>query len=516
MASRVKNTNLYKRYTVVTALAGVFIISTILLLSINRDIYWIDLITNSILSFFCGLVMSSISFFFIYRHTKTRNLHDLFLFTAFMGSGNLDIYSSFVTDINTFFWLRLVNILHLSIFLFFSSLTVYDYISRNILSKAPKFFIFVLVLLIILEIAGILYTHQWYEFPKLFQVVKFQGMSYESFSPIAKRVILLSIIINLVSAILFKSSSQKFEDKYISYIFIYSILTGISNLLLLFTTLWSIMWWAWNAIRLTLHVTMFSIFIASYIYIFNQLLETNKKLKKAYIELQTAQEKLIQNEKKLAIVSTAAAIIHEIRTPLATILNYLQLLEDIEDKQINQIKHLIKDEILRIKRITEIFNYSGNKYKPNIRKVKVDRVINEWVDEFTSLYEEETRNVQIHIHAPSIEWNMDPDAFKIVLTNLLKNAVESIEEKGSVYINVWLKDRKLFISVRDTGKGIPPEKIKYIFDPFYTSKASGLGLGLFVVNSIVKAHMGHIEVKSIVNEGTEIVITIPLIDQDSP
>lgn len=104
----------------------------------------------------------------------------------------------------------------------------------------------------------------------------------------------------------------------------------------------------------------------------------------------------------------------------------------------------------------------------------------------------------------------DPVKLRQALLNLFKNAVESIHDSGSVSLNVWSKDQNLHILIKDTGCGMSEEQLKEIFTPFFTSKASGTGLGLPVTQNIILAHRGTLTVSSHPGYGTEFEITLPV------
>jgi signal transduction histidine kinase len=96
--------------------------------------------------------------------------------------------------------------------------------------------------------------------------------------------------------------------------------------------------------------------------------------------------------------------------------------------------------------------------------------------------------------------------------NLLVNAGHAIEEKGTIEITTFQEKDDIYIKVRDTGKGIPPEHIKHLFEPFFTTKpvGQGTGLGLSISYGIVKKHQGEINVSSEVGIGTEFTIKLPI------
>ena len=98
--------------------------------------------------------------------------------------------------------------------------------------------------------------------------------------------------------------------------------------------------------------------------------------------------------------------------------------------------------------------------------------------------------------------------------NLLVNAVQSIEKQGDISIKTWSEDGSIYISISDTGDGIPEDKVDRIFEPFFTTKevGKGTGLGLSIIYDIVKKHDGDITVESEVGKGTTFTVTMPVIE----
>jgi signal transduction histidine kinase len=105
-----------------------------------------------------------------------------------------------------------------------------------------------------------------------------------------------------------------------------------------------------------------------------------------------------------------------------------------------------------------------------------------------------------------------PDQINQVWTNLIHNSIYAMEGTGTITIKTEIRDSEAIITFRDTGKGISPEIMDKIFNPFFTTKpqGEGTGLGLDIVNRIIKSHKGRIEVESVVGKGTEFRIILPL------
>ena len=100
------------------------------------------------------------------------------------------------------------------------------------------------------------------------------------------------------------------------------------------------------------------------------------------------------------------------------------------------------------------------------------------------------------------------------IVNLLKNSIEAMPEGGFIKISKEITQAELVIQIEDTGKGIPEEVIDKIFNPLFSTKPTGLGLGLSYVKEVIETHMGNISVESVVDVGTKFKIRIPQIQRD--
>jgi len=114
-----------------------------------------------------------------------------------------------------------------------------------------------------------------------------------------------------------------------------------------------------------------------------------------------------------------------------------------------------------------------------------------------------------------ISFQLDDNQIEQVLINILLNAIHAINEKGMINIRSRInkKDKHVYIEIRDNGYGIPQDKLKKIFEPFYTTKADGTGLGLSVSYGIIKNHQGTVDILSELGTGTVITVGLPIIDK---
>jgi two-component system sensor histidine kinase HydH len=116
--------------------------------------------------------------------------------------------------------------------------------------------------------------------------------------------------------------------------------------------------------------------------------------------------------------------------------------------------------------------------------------------------------VETSVVPETLEADIDPDRFSQVLLNLYLNALQIMKGGGSLKVSAYLQEEQVFLRVSDSGEGILPEHISHIFDPYFTTKPTGVGLGLANVHKIVEAHGAKIEVESVLHRGTAFTVRL--------
>ncbi len=146
-----------------------------------------------------------------------------------------------------------------------------------------------------------------------------------------------------------------------------------------------------------------------------------------------------------------------------------------------------------------------------IKNVNVGDFIGKIADIFQQEYKE--TNLQIQVDgSKNFVWNFDVDALTQVLINIIKNSVESFsheQENRNIRIEYFEKDKEMTIKIADNGTGISPDQREKVWDLYFSTKASGNGLGLPISRKIIKAHQGEIYIKSSTKNGTEIILQLP-------
>ncbi|MCO5141883.1 MAG: HAMP domain-containing histidine kinase [Oligoflexia bacterium] len=219
--------------------------------------------------------------------------------------------------------------------------------------------------------------------------------------------------------------------------------------------------------------------------------------------------KLIQSEKMAALGRVVGAIAHEINNPIAGILATSQLLmsESLNSNQLEDIQE-IRSAAWRSKKIIDDLLGFTQDTDTSLKNIDVIDVIRSTVV-FTK---SASKGVEIIITSEpeKIFALASIGILQQVLFNLITNACQAMNSQGKIFISSLEESSKVIIKVRDTGPGIPKEKLKNVFDPFVTTKAEGFGtgLGLSIVRNLVKKINGEIEISSSTPSGTEFIITL--------
>ncbi|MFP3867036.1 MAG: two-component system sensor histidine kinase NtrB [Desulfobacteraceae bacterium] len=222
--------------------------------------------------------------------------------------------------------------------------------------------------------------------------------------------------------------------------------------------------------------------------------------------------KLRQSERLAAVGNTVSHIVHEIKNPLLVIGGFARQLArtpNLDDKARDKLA-MITEEVNRLECLmTEMKDFS---HPPTIN-LEAGR-IEELIQEVLELYEDTLKEqgitvVQDHPQ-PLPPVNFDRQQIKQIILNLIKNAAEAMPQGGQLTVAIRVEEPYLEIAITDTGEGIPPEALENIFNPYYTTKAKGSGLGLSICRNIIKAHKGDILVHSTPGKGSTFTILLPL------
>lgn len=228
-------------------------------------------------------------------------------------------------------------------------------------------------------------------------------------------------------------------------------------------------------------------------------------------DIRALTDQLIRADRLAAMGELTAGVAHEVRNPLGVIRASVQLVEDAncDQTRISAAADVIKQEIDRLDRVIKALLDFGRPSKPTLVRVSVNDVLDDVVL-FTNRFAKQA-NVKIveKLDAQTPPVIADPDQLKQVFLNLVTNAVQAMgEDGGSITITTGSDGDYVQTVFEDTGPGIAEDDLPKVFDPFFTKRAEGTGLGLTIVHRIIDEHDGHIEVSSS-PEGTRFTVSLP-------
>ena len=241
--------------------------------------------------------------------------------------------------------------------------------------------------------------------------------------------------------------------------------------------------------------------------------QMEEKIQKTTADLRKTEAQLIRSDKLAALGQLAAGIAHEIRNPLTSI-NILihSLTENLPTKNSRwEDLKVIGEEILRINEIVDQFLRFAKPASPLFEKTDLIPIFEETLQLLRPQLEKGKITVNKELETlPLI--TVDKEQIKQVILNLLMNAIQSMPGGGELSISgrfskdgYWVE-----LTVQDSGVGIPPEDVDKLFDPFFSTKEGGIGLGLSIAHRIIDQHHGKIEVESNSGRGTLFTISLPV------
>ncbi|MBR9977813.1 MAG: HAMP domain-containing protein [Bacteroidetes bacterium] len=229
--------------------------------------------------------------------------------------------------------------------------------------------------------------------------------------------------------------------------------------------------------------------------------------------LRKSQEELAAAERELAWKEMAKQVAHEIRNPLTPMKLAVQHLQrawqdraqhigDIFEK----VTHTLIDQIDSLSRISDEFSRFARMPKRNTARVDLEDILRETVGLFGN---HPSIRFDVVFENPLPPVLADAEELARAFTNLLRNAVQAMHDSGTVGVRGWSDGHSIHITIRDSGSGIPPELQKRIFEPNFSTKTEGMGMGLSIVKKIIDDMEGDIRIESNPGEGTLVSITLP-------
>lgn len=231
------------------------------------------------------------------------------------------------------------------------------------------------------------------------------------------------------------------------------------------------------------------------------------ELSNAFNEMLSRLDNAIEEQERMCRLAAtgelAATLAHEIKNPLNAIggaANYIG--KNMKGSLVKEFVTVITSEVSRINKLTSTLLSFSKTAEPNPEPVDLNRLLKEAL----YLLSKETPELQATLKQ-ELEENLplvdcDYNQIKQIVINLLLNALEVVEEYGTITVKTWHKKNRIYLAVKDNGKGISPEIIHNIFNPFFTTKTRGTGLGLAISKKIAREHGGDLTVESTPGKGS--------------
>lgn len=223
-------------------------------------------------------------------------------------------------------------------------------------------------------------------------------------------------------------------------------------------------------------------------------------------------EEKIQGEKLVALSTMMEGVAHEIRNPLTVIGGFAKKLADMTDSSDPRyffIEAIVKEVERLEKMIKDIYEFKTMIVKRE-EEVFINELVMEVIKSLKSDLERKKINLTTRFEIEDVKINVDKKYFLKAIRSIIENAIDAVTLNGNIDVETKKEGDNFIISIKDNGVGIKPEDLKFIFDPFYTSKMEGTGLGLTTALKIIKEHNGTISVESKKGEGTSVLIEIKI------
>ncbi len=237
------------------------------------------------------------------------------------------------------------------------------------------------------------------------------------------------------------------------------------------------------------------------------LVERELKIRKQHAQ---ANLQLERSHHLSMVGQIAAGVAHEIKNPLASIKGSVEILTDEQTNKSDkdEFKDIVFSEIKRIDKTVTNFLEFSRPTEYNMQKINLSTIVKTALKQMNT----HTSNQNIIIEEnlqQEIFINGDKEKIQQILLNLLLNSLQASKEESKINVSLQLVDSMVELQIKDFGDGIPDEILQKIYDPFFTTKPSGTGLGLSLVKNIIEKHKATIDFESRAKEGTTVTVRFP-------
>ncbi len=260
--------------------------------------------------------------------------------------------------------------------------------------------------------------------------------------------------------------------------------------------------------------TTFGVFAIIMVIIFISMLLIVRKAEKIIENRAVEQRKLVEQlnlaERLAALGEMVAGVSHEIKNPLGIIQSTSELLNNMPDatETHKRLSGVITEESIRLNRIVTEFLDFARPHALNLRECDLKEIIIKNIEFLEPELEKKGISVENNLENRRYMIEADQDLLHRVFMNLIINAIQAIQGMGKIIISIAEERGAYNFEIKDTGSGISEESMKKVFNPFFTTKQKGSGLGLPIVRKIIEGHGGQIDIESTEGNGTSVMVRL--------
>ena len=234
-------------------------------------------------------------------------------------------------------------------------------------------------------------------------------------------------------------------------------------------------------------------------------------------ESRRGEEEKLESERAGALTMLAAGVAHEIGNPLNSMHIHLQLLErklkqavpDLYEAELRELIDISTIEVKRLDHIIDQFLKAIRPSQPRIEPTDVNELVREAMRFLEPEINDRGMQLTLELHSALPPLQLDPDQVKQAFYNVIKNATQATTTGGSIVVHSDLTDEYVTISFTDSGEGISADNMSSVFEPYFSTKKSGTGLGLLIIRRIIREHGGEMEIASEEGKGTTVTLFLP-------